>query len=124
MPRCTRSIMLVLIGTGLAVPGCDERSRHGSSTPGGQGGSFADGPPTTSSTGNGGGGYGSSGSHYGPNYYGTHAGGGWIGRPSYVGGGVGTRSGGSSGGSDAPAVSHGTSFGGFGAHASAGHGGE
>jgi hypothetical protein len=106
MPRCTRSIMLVLIGTGLAVPGCDERSRHGSSTPGGQGGSFADGPPTTSSTGNGGGGYGSSGSHYGPNYYGTHAGGGWIGR------------------SDAPAVSHGTSFGGFGAHASAGHGGE
>ncbi len=139
MPRCTRSIVLVLIGTGLTLPGCDDRQGRDVPTPPPEpDGSFGS-APTTNAVAEGYAAPYSDGSTYAPGY---HSGIGWMGgtmfnnrpgvvrsapwwTPSYAG-----ARGRSSffGGSHSSVASHSssgdgshTSFGGFGEHASSSH---
>ncbi len=137
MPRRTRSIVLVLIGAGFAAPGCDDRRGHPSYTSSSDSPAEPDGSPagrpTTGPV------YGSNGAvsspGYAPAYRYTHSGTSWVGGSMFGGrSGYGHSYAGSSG-SASPSFSHGggtasaegeghgATFGGFGGHASAGHGG-
>ena len=133
MPRCTRSIVLVLIG--VALPACDGRQQRDADPPVEPDGSFGGGPSTNPS-GNPsdypaepGGDYASE--RYGPTYHTTQTGVGWTGGTTYNNhyGGQWTPGGFRAASSDAEGHSFGAShafsgshvsFGGFGSHASGG----
>jgi hypothetical protein len=117
MPRCTRSIVLVLIG--VALPACDGRQQRDVDPPVEPDGSFGGGSTTQPSTLGG----GSVPYRYGSAYTGGHAGAGWMGGTGFGGhyGGGATDAEGHGFGSSHPFAGGHVSFGGFGSHAS--HGG-
>ena len=138
MARCTRSILLVLIGTGLALPACDERQRRGTDLPPEPDNSFGDGPapnPTTGPSSYAAPAGGSPGlSSYGSTYRTGRSGVAWTNGTMSSRRGDGYWSRGGSFGSSSSVETSGTgtahassgghvSFGGFGAHASSSHAG-